>query len=308
MRFALLVSGCATGPRPAATPAAPRPAGSVTGTWTWTQRGVHPATGDLHIQEEVWHLEQTGSSVVGHYDSEVTNISGDGRPYRCNEELSFTRRTRYEVRGSVSGGRLQVEEIEYTADAGPCDDGIRALDQYFGAVDGEAIVLSGATGRQTLRRASAEPGSEPAPDLSGEWLWEHRTVDVDGDRKVEMERWVLEQHDAEISGHYESTVILTAGGERPFHCNQGNQYTTHARFEVVGRIEQGNRLALRETVVQVDPGPCERGQRRLASYRGSIADGAIVLDWGAGRQTLRRAAPGGDPPARPTARYPREDQ
>jgi len=286
--IALLLLGCAAGPRPSAARAAPARVVTLTGTWVWVHRAVQPGSGDLHIQEEVWHLEQTGAAVQGHYDRAVTAVSGDGRPYRCNEELSFTVRTRYEVRGSVRGRQVRIETTDYTADAGPCDDGIRALDRYVGKVEPGAIVLSGNTGRQTLRRTSTAPDPAPAADLSGEWRWEHRTVDGDGDRKVELERWVLEQQDGELHGHYDSTVTMTAGGERPFGCNQGSEYTTHARFEVLGRIEEGGRLQLRETSVQVDPGPCERGQRRLASYRGAFTDGAIVLDWGAGRQTLHR--------------------
>lgn len=285
--IALLVGGCAAAPRRAQRDAPSPRMTSVSGVWTWEHRGVLPTTGDMRIQEEVWHLEQVGNSVQGHYDSAVTEISGDGNPYRCNRELSFTKRTRYQVRGSVSNGHVRMEETDYTADVGPCDDGLRALDRYVGDIQAEAIVLSWGTGQQVLKRVSIDH-APPAPDLAGEWRWEHKTVDVDGDRRVEQERWVLEQNDGEILGHYESTVTITAGSERPFHCNQANEFTTHARFDVVGRIEEGNRLVLRETAVQVDPGPCDPGRRRLASYRGSFADGAIMLDWGAGRQTLRR--------------------
>jgi len=284
-----LAAACAAPPR-AAPPRSPRPIPSISGNWTWTHRAVHPLSGDLYVQEERWQLEQAGADIRGHYDRIVTRTSTDGRPYRCNAELSLTHRTRYEVRGTVRDGRIEIEETDYTADAGPCDDGLRALDRYVGTVGEDAIVLRWGSGRQTLQRSPGQRGPEPEPiaNLSGEWIWEHRTVDADGDRKVESERWVLEQRDAEVLGHYESVVTLTAGGPDPFQCNQSPEYTMRARFEVAGRIEDGNRLVLRETSYRVDPGPCERGRRRLASYRGSLSQDSIVLDWGAGRQTLRR--------------------
>jgi hypothetical protein len=285
--FALIVLACA-GQRHAVAPPRSRPPATLSGTWVWRQRAVHPVTGDLHVQEETWELEQAGTDVRGHYDRAVTAISGDGRPYRCNEELSFTRRTRYQVRGTVRNGRIELEEVDYTAEAGPCDDGVRDLDRYVGDVDAETIVLSWGTGRQVLRRPAAQPAAEARADLTGEWVWEHRAVGLDGERRVEQERWVLEQHGGELRGHYESTVTLTSGDDRPFRCSRAVEYTTHASFDVVGRVEDDNRVLLRETAVKVQPGPCDPGQRRLASYTGSAVPGALTLDWGGGRQTLRR--------------------
>ena len=284
----LLLGACATpGPTRSPAPAQP-PAPLLTGTWTWTHRAIHPITGDLHLQEEIWYLNHSGDEVRGHYERAVTAISGDGRPFRCNEELSFTKRTRYQVRGTLRQRRLQMEETEYAVDTDACDDGVRELDRYLGEVRDDSIVLSWGSGQQILRRAVEAPSPTPALDIAGEWAWEHRTVGADGDRRIEQERWVLDQRDGEIVGRYESVVTVTSGGGQPFHCNQAGEYTMRAEFEVAGSIEDGRRVVLRETAVHVQPGPCERGQRRLASYRGSFAEGTLVLDWGGGRQTLHR--------------------
>lgn len=283
----MLLGSCAAPPRVAPPPAS-KPMTSVSGHWIWAQRSIHPISGDLLVQEEQWRLEQAGDAVHGHYDRTVTRTSQDGRPYRCNSDLSFVRRTRYEVRGTVQDDRIEIEEVDYMADTGPCDDGVRSLDRYVGSIGENAIVLGWGRGRQTLQRARAMPPREPMVDLSGEWVWEHRTVDGDGDRKVERETWFLEQSEGELIGHYESIVTLTSGGPGQFECSQSPEYTMRARFEVVGRLQEGNRVLLREVSYEVAPGPCDGGRRRLASYRGSFTPESIVLDWGAGRQTLRR--------------------
>lgn len=123
------------------------------GHWVWEQQAQLP-NGDAKREREEWHLVQEGTEVVGFYDRTVEQRSTDGRLYRCNASMDFRTVTRYEVRGTVAGGRFSFREHGFEIlEGGPCDDGRRQLDSYDGEVRDAEIVLTFGVGRQILRRA-----------------------------------------------------------------------------------------------------------------------------------------------------------
>ena len=132
-------------------PALP-PAAVIAGTWTWEMRGLG-WDGDAKVEQEEWHLVQTGNMLRGYYDRIVTSISTDGHPYRCNQQTQFATVTRYQVEGSISGRDIQIREISFDAKPSACEERPqRRLDMYRGVVTPEEIKLSWGTGQQVLRR------------------------------------------------------------------------------------------------------------------------------------------------------------
>jgi hypothetical protein len=128
------------------------PAAQIAGTWIWEMRGLG-WDGDAKVEQEEWHLVQTGNMLRGYYDRIVTSISTDGHPYRCNQQTQFATVTRYQVEGSISGRDIQIREISFDAKPSPCEERPqRRLDIYRGIVTPEEIKLTWGTGQQVLRR------------------------------------------------------------------------------------------------------------------------------------------------------------
>lgn len=286
----VLLAACAhPAPRPLLTPSPPAPPPTVAGAWFRSARAAN-RHGDLQMEHEEWMLEVRGRRVTGRCDRTVTILSADGRPFRCNGEISLTRRTRYDVEGRVEGARVEISEIEYEVDPGPCEDGQRMLDAYSGVVGADRLTLRWEGGEQVLaRRAPAPDAAAGAPpgEIAGAWLWEHRSVDGNGDRRFEAEDWTIERDGDDLRGAYTSVVTYTSGDGRAFRCNGAAEFAARARFDFSGVID-GRRVRLKETAFVAEPGPCEPGLRRLGSYSGTFDGSTIVLDWGSGRQTLRR--------------------
>jgi hypothetical protein len=113
---------------------AEHPPGSLTGVWTWNLRSTD-GQGDVKLEAETWQLRQHGNQLAGHYDRHVTVRSGDGRRFRCNQQLHYTSRARFVVRGGVEGRHLHLEEVSFSAVPDPCETGYRSLDHYVGVVD-----------------------------------------------------------------------------------------------------------------------------------------------------------------------------
>ncbi len=53
--------------------------------------------GDLRVEQEEWHLSQSGAQIDGYYDRAVTMLSTDERLFRCNQKLGFTKVTRVKI-------------------------------------------------------------------------------------------------------------------------------------------------------------------------------------------------------------------
>ncbi len=305
-------AGCSTSKSVARTaarvPEVVAKASSMQGTWDWMHRSSDEQ-GDMRLEQEEWHLVQNGPRVEGYYDRAVTMMSTDDRLFRCNQRLGFTKLTRVHVAGQLVGNKVILREVRYETSPGPCDDGARQLVEYSGTVRGESLSLRwGPENGQTLvrRTESAQTSASaqtqlvsfrtPAPPratpgvaaaVDGDWEWELRSIDAEGDERLEREVWHLREGGDGVRGHYERTVRrIRAGGV--YSCNAADRFETVTRYEISGQ-RFGEKVSLTESAYKVQPSPCDNGLRRLDTYQGHVADtDSLVLSWGPGNQLLRR--------------------
>jgi hypothetical protein len=303
------LGGCAHGParRAAKTPSPPVASPELTGVWDWVA-STKSDQGDLRVEQEEWHLKQDGHQIHGYYDRQVTMMSTDDTLFRCNQKLGFVKQTRVKVSGMVLGEQLVLEETAFEAKPGPCDDGARNLVKYVGTLKQGTIRLQWANDAyQTLYRragvadpgdvepagavaAGEDPGVHATVPIDGTWEWELRSIDAEGDERVEHEEWHLAETGDGIAGYYERRVTRVRGDGK-FSCNSSEKFETVTRYTIAGQ-RLGDRLQLAETKYEVPSGPkpCDNGQRRLDKYRGSVSpDGLeLTLSWGPGNQLLRK--------------------
>jgi hypothetical protein len=311
---AIASAGCAV--RPAvrvAIPPAPTVAAPVvdaSGIWDWIFRSTDDQ-GDMRVEQEEWHLLQRGTRIEGYYDRAVTMMSTDERLFRCNQKLGFTKMTRVRIAGQVEGEHVQLREVAFQAKPGPCDDGARNLVEYSGVIHGQTLALrwgpevgqtlvrrtdgnNAALGAQNGLEGTAETQgsdgpSSPAASLpvQGEWEWELRSIDAEGDERLEREAWHIDESADGIHGYYDRTVERVRG-EGMFSCNGEARYTTSTRYTVVGQ-RFGDKLTLTEIDYKATPTHCDNALRRLDTYQGQLADpDTLILSWGPGNQLLRR--------------------
>ncbi|HEY2745211.1 MAG TPA: hypothetical protein VGL86_11330 [Polyangia bacterium] len=310
---ATVATGCAaTAPR-ARTTATTRVAAvdptiaDASGTWDWMFRSTDDQ-GDMRVEQEEWHLAQKSGHIEGYYDRAVTMMSVDERLFRCNQRLGFTKTTRVRVAGQIEGDRIVLREVAFEAKPGPCDDGARNLVAYIGVLHGATLALRwGPEAGQTLVRRTdgghspldpAQSGGdvqqasmsapEPAAALGGTWVWELRSIDAEGDERLEREEWHLAESTEGVNGYYDRTVARVRGDGTNFVCNGQPRYETTTRYNVSGQ-RFGDKLTLTETDYKAARSPCDNALRRLDTYQGHVADAdSLILSWGPGNQLLRR--------------------
>jgi hypothetical protein len=280
----------------------------ASGTWDWMFRSTDDQ-GDMRVEQEEWHLAQKGVHIEGYYDRAVTMMSVDERLFRCNQRLGFTKTTRVRVAGQIEGDRIVLREVGFEAKPGPCDDGARNLVAYIGVLRGATLALRwGPEAGQTLVRRTDGGGRAPlapadiggdvrqasmqTPDvggpIGGTWEWELRSIDAEGDERVEREEWHLNETPDGLSGYYDRTVARVRGDGTNFVCNGQPRYETTTRYNVSGQ-RFGDKLTLTETDYKASRSPCDNALRRLDTYQGHVADAdSLILSWGPGNQLLRR--------------------
>jgi hypothetical protein len=304
------LAGCAhkgVALRPAAVVVRPAPPPEATGVWEWVFRSTDEQ-GDVRVEQEEWHLEQRGQEVKGYYDRAVTMMSTDERLFRCNQQLGFTKLTRVQVAGVMRGDKMLLHEVGFEAKPGPCDDGARNLVAYVGVVGSGTIHLQWAPNAgQTLHRREGVPARDTGVEWPGEgaqasgvasfpvdgtWVWELKSIDAEGDERVEREEWHLSETPDGIHGDYVRRVMRVRG-DGVFSCSSSDRYETVTRYTIAGQ-RQGDRVTLTETRYELPEGagarPCDNGMRRLDTYQGTVqGEGEeLVLSWGPGNQLLRR--------------------
>jgi hypothetical protein len=279
----------------------------ASGTWDWMFRSTDDQ-GDMRVEQEEWHLAQKGAHIEGYYDRAVTMMSVDERLFRCNQRLGFTKTTRVRIAGNIEGDRIVLHEVAFEAKPGPCDDGARNLVAYIGVLHGATLALRwGPEAGQTLVRRTdgghsplagtqtggdVQPASmqsqEPTAALGGTWIWELRSIDAEGDERLEREEWHLAENPDGVSGYYDRTVARVRGDGTSFACNGQARYETTTRYNVSGQ-RFGDKLTLTETDYKAARSPCDNALRRLDTYQGHVADAdSLILSWGPGNQLLRR--------------------
>ncbi len=310
---ATVATGCAATAPHARTAATARAATvdstsvDASGTWDWMFRSTDDQ-GDMRVEQEEWHLAQKAGHIEGYYDRAVTMMSVDERLFRCNQRLGFTKTTRVRVAGQIEGDRIVLREVAFEAKPGPCDDGARNLVAYIGVLHGATLALRwGPEAGQTLVRRTdgghspLAPGQtggdvqqasmqsqEPSAALGGTWVWELRSIDAEGDERLEREEWHLAESSDGVNGYYDRTVRRVRGDGTAFVCNGQPRYETTTRYNVSGQ-RFGDKLTLTETDYKAARSPCDNALRRLDTYQGHVADAdSLILSWGPGNQLLRR--------------------
>lgn len=293
--------GAATGA--AAVPAAPT-LPSLSGTWDWLLRGISQQ-GDLRIEQEEWHLTQSGSTLRGDYLRQVTMLSRDEKPYRCNGLLGFVVTSRVRVEGQRIGDQIDLRELSVDQEQSPCADAVPPLRSYQGLLQGDRLILRFPGGVEQLVYRSSERAvsplypldgsgrelpSEAVRNLGGVWDWQTEakvSTDGEGDLHSEKEEWHLVDLDGKLAGYFDRVVER----RRPrgvFPCSGSPVMRTQTRYTLRGR-RTGDQLFLNEVDYKSEPSPCENGGRRLDSYRGTLLSaGLLLLEWSGGQQLLRR--------------------
>lgn len=323
--FAL--GGCAGRARPTATVAHTRASSPViAGVWNGLVRETLKegmGSGDTRVEKQEWHLDQTGVNVSGYYLAALTFTSGDGRPYVCSRQASFSALVRFDVSGQIREGAIQLDEITQQASEGRCTPGQRPLAHYRADVSGDVLTLVADGQRQTLYRNhgkaeaseflamaaaaartgdSVGPGARQGPiaegrsvgpsvDVSGVWVWEHRAAVPTGDEKQEREEWHVDQDGARLSGYYDRVVREISTDGHAFKCSMDIEFEIATRYKFRGEVS-GNQLVIYENSYEVlEPNACDNGQRRLDAYEGQANGDEVRLIWGVGGQILHRPRP-----------------
>jgi len=319
-------SGCATqAPLPRVAQATPTNA-VVAGVWDAVRHvkvteGL--GAGDTRDEKQEWHLEQRGLAISGYYLSTSTFTSGDGRPYLCSRQPTFSTVVRFDVSGKVRGNALDLhEDAVRAAEESPCPLSERPLARYRASVAGDVITLVNPSFKLALHRgshASSTPSalavtaravkpvapptagesvasSLPVPsplavDVSGVWIWEHRGQAPTGDEKQEREEWHVEQEGDRLSGYYDRVVREISTDGQAFRCSMNLEFEIATRYKIHGEV-RGNQLIIYENAFEVlEPNACDNGQRRLDAYEGLASADEVRLLWGVGGQVLRRPRP-----------------
>lgn len=247
------------------------------------------------MERESWDIHADAGRVEGQYQRSVVFLSSDGRPFECNQTLSYEQHTTYRFRGSYSGRTLEIAEVSYEAAPSPCDDGHRALATYNGALQSGQLVLRWPDGEQALVRAASgsktpgPAGSDPDRSLDGSWRWQSRT-DHRGEIRVEQEEWELtESPGGQLTGTVLRTVTVFDATGRRFECSDATFYRYRDRYTVNGR-RTGGVFTVHETAVAPEPSAClDRQERHLDAATGAALGDYLVLTWrGNRRQVLHR--------------------
>jgi hypothetical protein len=277
--------------------------------------------GDTRIERQAWRLSQSGDQLTGFYVVELTMISGDGRPYLCSREPRFSTLLRFDVRGKVSRGGIEIEEVGDVQSKGPCRPSFHARARYRAALRGDILTLSDGernlalyrrgpkgdpaaetllgfegVGRMPTESAPRPPGrletsAEPPADVEGLWVWEHRGPLPGGDEKVEREEWHLVQEGTKVSGYYDRAVHQISTDGHAYRCNSALDFRVVTRYQINGEVN-GSQVILYEKGFEILQGsPCDDGRRRLDAYQGQAGTAEIRLMWGVGTQVLKRARP-----------------
>src|SRR5262249_9467755 len=159
--------------------------------------------------------------------------------------------TRVRVAGQIEGEHVTLREVGFEAKPGPCDDGARNLVAYIGVLRGATLALRwGPEAGQTLVRRSdggpsplttpelgdvrqaAVASESPSASVGGTWIWELRSIDAEGDERLEREEWHILENAEGLAGYYDRTVARVRGDGSNFSCNGQPRYETVTRYNV----------------------------------------------------------------------------
>lgn len=291
---------------PAPEPTRPASPQGPAGTWDWLYRGT-TQQGDLRIEEEEWHLAVQGTQLSGDYLRQVTTLSLDQKPFRCNGLLGFLVTTRVRLRGELVGDTVRLQETAVEQQKSPCSDDQRLPKTYDGVVAADAIVLRWPGGEQQLLRRPADsklpsltpPQGESVERLSaaelhltGVWEWQARASGVtygesEGDEVSETEEWHLIDLGGKLAGYYDR-IVERSRSKGVFACSGTAHSRSVTRYTLRGR-RTGDHFFLNEQDYKAEPSACDNGGRRIDTYRGTILPmQRLLIEWSGGQQLLNR--------------------
>lgn len=124
---------------------------SIDGVWDWQFRAVD-ADGDLHTESETWHITEKNAEIAGYYERTLERVRSSG-VFSCSGTPQIRTTTRYTIKGQRFGDKLSLVELDYKLDPSPCENGLRRLDHYQGAVLPEGqLMLTWGNGHQLLKK------------------------------------------------------------------------------------------------------------------------------------------------------------
>jgi hypothetical protein len=300
---------------------------NVAGVWEGVSQstmGAGTTAGDTRIERQAWRLVQDGSMISGAYVTELTLLSGDGRPYLCTGSPKVQVLVRVEVRGLIRSNQAEIEEVGQPRALGPCPVAVRPQRTIQASVRGDVMTLAfegrpfvllrrpngqakAAEAMLQITQAQADDDgavAQPAAPLrnmqededrmanaEGFWLWEHTALTPEGDERNEREEWHLVQQGSKLSGHYDRWVRQVSNDGLPYRCSGSLDFRVGTRYEVTGEIKGDSISIFERRTAILEGGPCDRGLRRLDAYQGRVGGAEIRLMLGTGVQVLRRSRP-----------------
>ncbi|MBL9043053.1 MAG: hypothetical protein JNM83_15690 [Myxococcales bacterium] len=291
---------------PAQEPALPASPQGLAGTWDWLYRGT-TQQGDLRIEEEEWHLSQQGTKLSGDYLRQVTTLSLDQRPFRCNGLLGFLVTTRVRLHGELQGDKVHLQETAVEQQKNPCSDDPLRPKTYEGTLADGKLSLRWPGGEQQLLRRPADsklpsltpPQGESAERLSaaelhltGVWEWQARASGVtygesESEEVSETEEWHLVDLGGKLAGYYDR-IVERSRSKGIFACSGSSRSRSVTRYTLRGR-RTGDHFFLNEQDYKAEPSPCDNGGRRIDTYRGTILPmQRLLIEWSGGQQILKR--------------------
>jgi hypothetical protein len=293
-------------PLPTQEPALPAPPQGLAGTWDWLYRGT-TQQGDLRIEEEEWHLSQQGTQLSGDYLRQVTTLSLDQKPFRCNGLLGFLVTTRVRLHGELLGDKVRLQETVIEQQKSPCSDEPLRPKTYEGTLADGKLSLRWPGGEQQLLRRPADsklpsltpPQQESVERLSaaelhltGVWEWQALSSSVtygesESVKVSETEEWHLVDLGGKLAGYYDR-IVERSRSKGIFACSGTARSRSVTRYTLRGR-RTGSHFFLNEQDYKAEPSPCDNGGRRIDTYRGTILPmQRLLIEWSGGQQLLNR--------------------
>lgn len=251
---------------------------------------------DRLVDQHELQLRWLGNDVVGVWDRSRSWLAAPGRAFVETNSQQCLLRRRHLLRGRIrADGGFSLAPVRSLAHARSTCAAPLPLPQDCVARRRDTLLELRCARQLLLFSRRSEPATPlalamaPPGEVTGIWTWHHRSVDGEGDLKIEHETWHLIQRGSQVEGFYDRTVRMRSRDGRPFRCNDELGYRNSARFRVRGLIA-GREVYLKEISYSTAPSDCETGQRRLDRYIGVLeaGSGRIQLRWRSGAQFLRR--------------------
>ncbi|MCK5798235.1 MAG: hypothetical protein KAI47_13675, partial [Deltaproteobacteria bacterium] len=267
----------------------------VAGSWDAVRYASGDSAIDHFVDRHEIELRWIEGRILGTWDWERDYVASPGRVFRANGSSQCRSRQTFLLDGERMDGEIRLRPLRRL---GPpprrCKHALRPRRDCAFLRRGAKLDLHCGGARWTLSRRRGNPSPllwalARQDRLTGVWTWHHRSIDSEGDLKIEHETWHLFRRGRRVEGFYDRFVRIRSRDGRPFSCNEALGYENSARFRVQG-VLVGEEVYLEEISYAAAPSTCETGRRRLDHYIGKIRLGGAQLElrWPKGAQLLHR--------------------